>query len=75
MVNNERDTEYLKALGANLRALRKAKGFTQEQLEVGAGLSEHLISKIERGLVSVSAVTVKRIATTLGVHPKDIFDF
>jgi predicted ATPase/DNA-binding XRE family transcriptional regulator len=37
------------ALGAQLRALREAAGFTQEELATIAGLSVHAVSALERG--------------------------
>lgn len=74
-VNNNRDENYLKALGVHLRSLRMSKGFSQERLELEANIAAHQISRIERGVISVSAVSVKRIADALKVHPKEIFDF
>src|SRR6516164_6947087 len=37
------------SFGAQLRALREAAGFTQEELATIAGLSVHAISALERG--------------------------
>jgi len=37
------------AFGAQLRALREAAGFTQEELATIAGLSVHAVSALERG--------------------------
>src|SRR5262249_43135327 len=37
------------AFGAQLRALRQAAGFTQEELATVAGLSVHAVSALERG--------------------------
>ena len=37
------------AFGAQLKALRQAAGFTQEELATIAGLSVHAVSALERG--------------------------
>src|SRR6516225_10927514 len=37
------------SFGAQLRALREAAGFTQEELATIAGLSVHAVSALERG--------------------------
>ena len=37
------------SFGAQLKALREAAGFTQEELATIAGLSVHAVSALERG--------------------------
>ena len=39
----------LRSFGAQLKALREAAGFTQEELATIAGLSVHAVSALERG--------------------------
>jgi len=56
------------ALGARLQAVRRDKGFTQQQLCQKANLSYSTLAKIERGAIkSPSIFTIQRIAATLGV--------
>lgn len=51
-----------------LRHLRTQKGLTQEQLSAAAGLSQQLISKIERGLhVNPTCRTLRAISEALDV--------
>jgi transcriptional regulator with XRE-family HTH domain len=38
-----------RSFGAQLKALREAAGFTQEELATIAGLSVHSVSALERG--------------------------
>jgi transcriptional regulator with XRE-family HTH domain len=38
-----------RSFGAQLKALREAAGFTQEELATIAGLSVHAVSALERG--------------------------
>ena len=43
------DTWRVESFGAQLKALREAAGFTQEELATIAGLSVHAVSALERG--------------------------
>ncbi len=55
------------AMGAQLRALRKAKSLSLQQLSDQCGLSIGLISQIERGLSSPSVKALRSLAEALGV--------
>jgi transcriptional regulator with XRE-family HTH domain len=46
-------------MGAQIRALRKAKGLSLQQLSEARGLSIGLISQIERGLSSPSVKALR----------------
>jgi transcriptional regulator with XRE-family HTH domain len=54
-------------LGERLRALRKTKGQSLEELSKGSGVSKSMISKIERGQATPSTTVLARIAEALGV--------
>ncbi len=54
-------------VGGQLRALRKAKGLSQQQLADAAGLSIGLVSQIERGVSSASVRTLRALTEALGV--------
>ena len=51
----------------NLRAIRKAKGLTQDQLGERAGLSAKHIGEIERGKVSPTLEAIEKLANGLRV--------
>ena len=51
----------------NLRAIRKGKGLTQDQLGERAGLSSKHIGEIERGNVSPSLEVIEKLASGLRV--------
>ncbi len=55
------------AIGRELRAFRKQKGFTGAQLAERAGLSVGMLSKIENGQISPSLTTLMTLANTLSV--------
>jgi transcriptional regulator with XRE-family HTH domain len=66
---------YLKRLGAHIRKLRKSKGYSTDRLYLEAGFSRANMTRIEKGQVDPQAYTLKRIADTIGVTVKKLFDF
>ena len=58
--------------GRNVRDLRKAKGWSQEELADQAGLHRTYISIIERGLKNVSIDNIETIAKALGASPSEL---
>jgi transcriptional regulator with XRE-family HTH domain len=61
------DTEILKTVGNNIRALRKGQGLSQEALASKASLHRTYIGSIERGKRNVSLLNLQRLARALGV--------
>lgn len=61
------------AFGARVRALRTAKGWSQEQLAAEAKLDRTYIGGIERGERNPSLVNIHRIAKALKVVVRDLF--
>lgn len=53
-------------IGAQLRALREAKGYTTRQLAENAGIDHSHIAKIERGTYNLRLDTLYKVATALG---------
>lgn len=53
--------------GKNVRKLREAKGFSQEELAYLSNLHRTYISSLERGERNVSLVNIKKIAKALDV--------
>jgi transcriptional regulator with XRE-family HTH domain len=60
-------TSEKEEIAKRIRTLRKAKGFSLQQLAVGSGISPGYLSEIERGLSEVSGVKLARVAEHLGV--------
>ena len=54
-------------IGARVRAIRQRAGLTQEQFSERIAVTATYISELERGLIGISASTVKRICLTFGV--------
>ncbi|MFZ2632078.1 MAG: helix-turn-helix transcriptional regulator [Desulfosalsimonadaceae bacterium] len=64
--------ELLKKIGINIRELRKAQNFTQEQLAEKAGLSYKYLGEIERGEKNSGILNLFRIAHGLSLSLRDI---
>lgn len=62
-----------KKLGNKIRALRKLKGYTQEELGEKSGVSYKFIGEIERGVVNPSLNSLVHIAKALDIHVSDLF--
>tara|TARA_R110001583_G_scaffold24480_10_gene89319 strand:+ start:16845 stop:17081 length:237 start_codon:yes stop_codon:yes gene_type:complete len=60
------------ALGRRLVEIRKAKGFTQEQLAYASGIDRSYMGKIERGQVNLTLKKLYIIAHCLGCHPCEL---
>jgi len=59
-------------IGKRLRAIRKRKGYTQEELSELAGISAQHCSGIETGAAKVSLSTLVRLCAALDTTPNDI---
>jgi AcrR family transcriptional regulator/DNA-binding XRE family transcriptional regulator len=57
-------------LGQRLRAMRLAKGLTQDDVAKRAGFTNTYISKIERGAVALPPSTLSRLGKALRVAPE-----
>ena len=62
------------ALGAQIRFLRKSEGLTQEEFAEKSDLSVDYIGKIERGVTSPTAETLRQLAKGLNVRIGTLFD-
>ncbi len=56
----------------NLRAIRKSKGFTQEELALKVNVVRQTVSKWEKGLSVPDAITLQKIAAVLDVSVSEI---
>lgn len=61
--------------GNALRKIRLAKGFTQEKLANELGVEISQISRIERGIINTSVVTVYQLSKILNINVSDLFNF
>ena len=61
-------------LAANMKRLRKERGWSQEALAGEAGLDRTYVSGIERRVKNPTATVIDRIATALGCKLGDLLD-
>ena len=62
----------LEQFGANVRAARLARGWTQEDLAHETGLATVQISRIERGVREIRLTTLLRLLKALEVPPTQL---
>ncbi|MEC0243589.1 helix-turn-helix domain-containing protein [Paenibacillus dokdonensis] len=60
-------------VGDRIRSLRKAKGWTQEQLAEGSSLYYSYVGGVERGERNISLETLGEIVMALQVPPMEFF--
>ena len=61
-------------LGTNLKRLRTAKGWSQEQFAFEAGIHRTYISDLERGARNPTIGMLEKIAVCLGVKAGSLLD-
>ena len=62
----------LKAIGDNLYAVRKTKGYTQADVAELSDLSDRTYADIERGTTAMRVDTLLKICSALGITPDNI---
>lgn len=62
------------SFGAAVRKCRKSKGWSQEKFAEQCDLHRTYIGGIERGERNVSLVNIKKIADSLGVSTRKLFE-
>ena len=61
-------------LGKNIRKLREAHGWSQEDYADRAGIHRTYVSDIERGRRNPTITVVEKLAAPLGVSPGQLID-
>ena len=59
-------------LAQRIRAFRKLKGFTQQQLAAKTGISLAVLGAVERGNRSADELMVKSISEALGITIEEL---
>ncbi len=66
-VKKSRADPFCEYIGNKIRKIRKQKALNQAELAKKTGMSQQIISRIEKGNENVSIITLKKIADALGV--------
>lgn len=61
--------QAVERFGESVRAARKARGWTQEDLAHASGLAPVQVSRIERGVREIRLTTLLRLLTALEAPP------
>jgi transcriptional regulator with XRE-family HTH domain len=61
-----------KAMAANVRRIRLARGLSQEDLAARANLSARYVSSVERAVVAASVTVLGQLADALQVDPCEL---
>jgi transcriptional regulator with XRE-family HTH domain len=67
-------TSEIPKIGARVRALRRERGLTMEQVAAATGLTKGFISQLERDRTQPSLSSIARICDALGVRLSHIFE-
>jgi transcriptional regulator with XRE-family HTH domain len=67
-MNSVRMDDMRNIVARNLRRLRNAKGWTQEELAFRAKVDRSYISQLETGVYSASVTMLGKLAKALGVN-------
>lgn len=59
--------------GKRVAVLRKARGWSQEQLSLESGLARSYLGGVERGQRNISLVNIYRLAESLALPPAALF--
>jgi transcriptional regulator with XRE-family HTH domain len=62
-------SQLVSLFAANVRRLRQARGFSQEELAERAGVHRTYVGMLERGEKNVTIYNIERIALALDVTP------
>lgn len=60
--------------GQHLRALRKKKELTQEELAERADLGVNIVGRLERAVIAPGLVSILKLSVALGVPAKELLD-
>lgn len=69
------ESSHNKKLGLRIRELRIAKGIKQGQIADLLDMERSNFTRIESGKQAPTDKNLEKIATILGVHLKDLYDF
>jgi len=70
--NRKASSEILWRLATNVKRLREARGYTQQELARRCGLNKGYVSKIEQELMNVSLANLEALAYGLECSEEDL---
>jgi transcriptional regulator with XRE-family HTH domain len=71
-MNRKASAEILGILSANMKRLREARGFTQEDLGRICGFHKNYVSNVEQAVVNITLANLEALAKGLGCTEGDL---
>jgi transcriptional regulator with XRE-family HTH domain len=69
-----RAMDIRRRVGANVKAAREAKGWSQEELADRARMHRTYVSGIERGIRNPTITVLERVGKALGIAPGNLLN-
>jgi transcriptional regulator with XRE-family HTH domain len=66
------DSRFIEIDGARLRRLRRERALSQQDVERVTGIAQATLSDLEQGKRGARASTLRKLAESLGVEPKEL---
>ena len=66
---------FARKVGIHIRQARLRAGLSQQDVAVRAKIQQRTVSLVESGKRSITLTTLERIATAIGVEPRDLLPF
>ena len=66
------DSRFIEVDGGKLRKLRRERALSQQDVERITGISQATLSDLEQGKRGARASTLRKLAETLDVEPKEL---
>ena len=66
------ESQINRLVGTEVRRLRTALGFSEEDFAEKCGIHRTYVGAIERGECNITLATLENIALALGEHPADL---
>jgi transcriptional regulator with XRE-family HTH domain len=70
--NRKASPEIRWRLSTNVKRLRQARGYTQQELANLCGLTKSYVCNVEQGAVNISLANLEALATGLGCGEEDL---
>jgi len=71
---NVKKTDPRIVFGKRVAALRKERGWSQEQLALESGLARSYLGGVERGQRNISLLNIYRLAESMSLQPAALFE-
>ncbi|AQQ55250.1 helix-turn-helix domain-containing protein [Planococcus lenghuensis] len=72
-MTSKNESDIYEKIGSALKAIRKEKKLTLQDIEAHSGLNRSTVSLIERGMQNVSIGWIVHYCNTLDIDPAEVF--